>query len=96
MMVSGQCGVSVAMFELARSTRRPVSQVIQVSRPAAADLAETRAVPSAAAVRASGNGAAGGQSNISVAPAPSNNRLKLTARGRPTRELRPRRTRAAA
>ena len=41
------------------------------------------------------NGAMGSQSVISVEPAPSNNRLKLTARGRPGAEA-PRRSRAAA
>ena len=66
-----------------------------VSGQPAPTLAGNRALPSAAAVRASSNGAAGGQSNISVAPAPSNNRLKQTARGRSVAESRLR-TRAAA
>ncbi len=66
-----------------------------VSGQPAPALAGNRALPSAAAVRASSNGAAGGQSSISVAPAPSNNRLKLAARGRSGAESL-RRTRAAA
>ena len=74
------------MFELARSARWLESQVIQVSPSTSASLAGIKAILSAAAVRASGNGAAGGQSSISAAPAPSNNRLKLPARGRSVAE----------
>jgi hypothetical protein len=49
----------------------------------------------AAAIWPGGSGASGGQGNISVAPAPSNNRLKLIARGRSAADARLR-TRAAA
>ena len=42
--------------------------------------------PRAVAIWFSGNGISGGQSNITVVPAPSNNRLKLAARGRPVAE----------
>jgi hypothetical protein len=49
----------------------------------------------AVAIWPGGSGASGGQGNISVAPAPSNNRLKLAARGRSVAESL-RRTRAAA
>ena len=80
-IVSGQRMCSVAKLELARSARRPVCQVFQGSRPGAAALAGTRAVPSAT-VGANGNGAERGHSNMSMARAPANNRLKLAARGR--------------
>ncbi len=87
-----QCGTSVAMFEEARSARWSASQGLAFE---VAILSDNRGVPSAAAGRARGNGAAGGQSTISAAPAPSNNRLKLAARGRSVAESR-QRSRAAA